>query len=53
MMRKLLDDMEIPEIPLELSEKGKDFIRKCFERHHNRRWTANVLLQHPYIREEK
>ncbi|KVI09050.1 mitogen-activated protein kinase kinase kinase 17 [Cynara cardunculus var. scolymus] len=40
---------EIPDIPGKLSEAGKDFIRKCFVKDPNQRWTAEMLLNHPFI----
>jgi len=40
---------EIPLIPNELSEEGKDFLEKCFVRDHLKRWSANMLLKHPFI----
>ncbi|XP_034686672.1 mitogen-activated protein kinase kinase kinase 17-like [Vitis riparia] len=38
-----------PEIPSELSEKGKDFLEKCFLRGLRKRWTAEMLLDHPFV----
>ncbi|CAK9319446.1 unnamed protein product [Citrullus colocynthis] len=52
LMTRLLDDMDIPTIPDELFEQGKDFISKCFVRDYKQRWTADMLLQHPYLSEE-
>ncbi|OVA15833.1 Protein kinase domain [Macleaya cordata] len=40
---------EVPEIPDELCEEGKDFLRKCFVRDPTKRWTAEMLLNHPFI----
>ncbi|OVA01142.1 Protein kinase domain [Macleaya cordata] len=40
---------ESPEIPGELSEEGKDFLRKCLVRDPKKRWTAEMLLNHPFI----
>ncbi|XP_022733518.1 mitogen-activated protein kinase kinase kinase 17-like [Durio zibethinus] len=42
---------EIPEIPKWLSEKAKDFLRKCLKRDSKERWTAKELLQHPFLEE--
>lgn len=52
LMTKLLDNKDIPTIPKELSKQGKDFIKKCFIRNYKRRWTAGMLLQHPYLNKE-
>ncbi|KAL3813624.1 hypothetical protein ACJIZ3_014892 [Penstemon smallii] len=40
---------ELPEIPSDLSEEGKDFIRCCFVKDPIKRWTAEMLLDHPFI----
>lgn len=40
---------ELPEIPEELSEEGKDFLGKCFVKDHRKRWTAEMLLEHPFV----
>ncbi|XP_020591201.1 mitogen-activated protein kinase kinase kinase YODA-like [Phalaenopsis equestris] len=39
---------ELPEIPQEMSEEGKDFLRCCFQKDPNKRWTAEMLLTHPF-----
>ncbi|KAG4153914.1 hypothetical protein ERO13_D03G023900v2 [Gossypium hirsutum] len=40
---------EVPGIPLELSEEGKDFLGKCFVKDPKNRWTAEMLLDHPFM----
>ncbi|KAK9284315.1 hypothetical protein L1049_023486 [Liquidambar formosana] len=40
---------ELPEIPVELSEEGKDFLGKCFVKDPKQRWTAEMLLDHPFV----
>ncbi|KAK7252827.1 hypothetical protein RIF29_37047 [Crotalaria pallida] len=40
---------EIPKIPPELSERGKDFLRKCFVKDPTKRFTAEMLLKHPFV----
>ncbi|CAN6445579.1 unnamed protein product [Victoria cruziana] len=40
---------ETPEIPSNLSEQGKDFLRRCLERDPRRRWTPQMLLQHEFV----
>ncbi|KAF7809836.1 mitogen-activated protein kinase kinase kinase 17 [Senna tora] len=40
---------ELPAIPEELSEEGKDFVRKCLVKDPTKRWTAEMLLKHPFI----
>ncbi|KAI3726293.1 hypothetical protein L1987_66090 [Smallanthus sonchifolius] len=39
----------IPEIPGKLSDDGKDFLGKCFLKDPRKRWTAEMLLNHPFI----
>ncbi|XP_059446328.1 mitogen-activated protein kinase kinase kinase 20-like [Corylus avellana] len=38
-----------PGIPEGLSENGKDFLRKCFAMDPRERWTAEMLLNHPFV----
>ncbi|KAF4362261.1 hypothetical protein F8388_008145 [Cannabis sativa] len=40
---------ELPEIPQELSEEGKDFLSKCLIKDPKKRWTAEMLLDHPFV----
>nr|XP_043614505.1 mitogen-activated protein kinase kinase kinase 20-like [Erigeron canadensis] len=40
---------EIPEIPAKLSDTGKDFLLKCFVKDPSKRWTAEMLLNHPFV----
>ncbi|CDP02503.1 unnamed protein product [Coffea canephora] len=40
---------EVPEIPGKLSEEGKDFVGKCFVKDPKERWTAEMLLDHPFV----
>ncbi|KAG5535611.1 hypothetical protein RHGRI_023390 [Rhododendron griersonianum] len=40
---------EIPEIPGDFSEEGKDFLGKCFLKDPTKRWTAEMLLNHPFV----
>ncbi|KAG9447579.1 hypothetical protein H6P81_013707 [Aristolochia fimbriata] len=40
---------ELPEIPRQLSEEARDFLNRCFERDPDKRWTAEMLLLHPFL----
>ncbi|KAH0940530.1 mitogen-activated protein kinase kinase kinase 18 [Brassica rapa] len=40
---------DAPKIPVELSEEGKDFVRRCFVKDPVERWTAQMLLDHPFL----
>lgn len=40
---------EVPEIPGNLSEEGRDFLGKCFVKNPSERWTAEMLLDHPFM----
>lgn len=40
---------EVPQVPKELSFEGKDFLGKCFVKDPRKRWTAEMLLQHPFV----
>nr|DAD45384.1 TPA_asm: hypothetical protein HUJ06_003614 [Nelumbo nucifera] len=40
---------ELPRIPSEMSKEGKDFLKRCFVRTAKYRWTADMLLLHPFI----
>ncbi|KAJ0239081.1 Mitogen-activated protein kinase kinase kinase 19 [Hirschfeldia incana] len=40
---------ELPRIPEDLSEQGKDFLSKCFVKDPKKRWTAEMLTNHPFV----
>uniref|UniRef100_A0A6M2EXA6 Protein kinase domain-containing protein n=2 Tax=Populus TaxID=3689 RepID=A0A6M2EXA6_9ROSI len=43
------DGDELPIIPEELSQQGKDFLSKIFVKDPTQRWTADMLLKHPFV----
>lgn len=49
LMVRIGSDNEVPRIPVELSEEGKDFVRKCFVKNAAERWTAQMLMDHPFL----
>ncbi|KAL2552048.1 mitogen-activated protein kinase kinase kinase 21 [Forsythia ovata] len=44
---------EAPEVPGNLSDVGKDFLEKCFVRNSSTRWTAEMLLNHPFVADDQ
>ncbi|GMH14793.1 hypothetical protein Nepgr_016634 [Nepenthes gracilis] len=40
---------EAPEIPAGLCSEGNDFLGKCFAKDPSERWTARMLLDHPFV----
>ncbi|KAJ4720286.1 putative Mitogen-activated protein kinase kinase kinase [Melia azedarach] len=46
---KIGSEKSIPEIPAWISEEGKDFLRKCFVRKPMFRFTAEMLLDNPFV----
>ncbi|PHU13524.1 hypothetical protein BC332_14729 [Capsicum chinense] len=43
---------QLPEIPEELSEEGKDFLEKCFVKDPRKRWSAEMLLKHEFVADQ-
>lgn len=41
---------DVPEFPSWLSDKAKDFLRKCLRRNPKERWMAKELLGHPFVK---
>ncbi|KAL5540469.1 hypothetical protein UlMin_043937 [Ulmus minor] len=44
---------ESPIIPDECSEEAKDFLKKCFSKNPKERPTAEMLLSHPFVKDER
>ncbi|KAI4298924.1 hypothetical protein L6164_032432 [Bauhinia variegata] len=40
---------ETPQFPTHFSNEGLDFLSKCLERDSAKRWTAEELLNHPFV----
>lgn len=49
-MFKIGNSCELPTIPDNLSEEGKDFVRLCLQRDPFDRPSAGQLLQHPFVK---
>ncbi|XP_020705164.1 mitogen-activated protein kinase kinase kinase 18-like [Dendrobium catenatum] len=49
LLMRIGSDDELPEIPPTMSEEGKDFLRRCFVKDPNNRWTAEMLLSHSFV----
>ncbi|XP_020231789.1 mitogen-activated protein kinase kinase kinase 17-like [Cajanus cajan] len=49
LMFKLAFLKEAPPLPSNLSPLCGDFLNKCFVKDPNQRWTANMLLNHPFV----
>ncbi|XP_009802290.1 mitogen-activated protein kinase kinase kinase 20-like [Nicotiana sylvestris] len=48
-LKKIGEGHELPKIPGELSKEAKDFLKGCFVRKPRYRWTAEMLLNHPFV----
>lgn len=53
LLNRLVLESGSPDIPENMSREGKDFLSKCFTRPYYQRWTADMLLNHPFIVGEK
>ncbi|XVF05759.1 hypothetical protein REPUB_Repub05bG0200000 [Reevesia pubescens] len=48
-LTRIANSVELPQLPTQLSELGKDFVEKCLRRDPNQRWSCDQLLQHPFV----
>ncbi|CAA0820820.1 mitogen-activated protein kinase kinase kinase 19 [Striga hermonthica] len=48
MMRIGVGD-QVPRVPEALSDEGRDFLARCFVKDPRRRWTAEMLMNHPFV----
>ncbi|KAM5574321.1 mitogen-activated protein kinase kinase kinase 17-like [Rosa sericea] len=46
---KIACSNERPQFPRQFSSEGSDFLEKCLERDPKRRWSAEQLLNHPFV----
>ncbi|WJZ90806.1 hypothetical protein VitviT2T_009927 [Vitis vinifera] len=43
---------ELPEFPSTISEQGKHFLERCLDRDIDERWSALMLLRHPFLSQD-
>ncbi|KAK8581427.1 hypothetical protein V6N13_144453 [Hibiscus sabdariffa] len=48
-LNRIANSDELPELPTQLSELGKDFVDKCLRRDRKQRWSCDQLLHHPFV----
>lgn len=48
-LKQQITSEEVPDMPVQMTEEGKDFLRRCLDRNPAKRWTAEMLLRHPFI----
>lgn len=47
---KISQGHEIPDFPKTFSPEGVDFLSRCLDRDPRRRWSSEMLLDHPWLR---
>ncbi|XP_065852925.1 mitogen-activated protein kinase kinase kinase 20-like [Euphorbia lathyris] len=50
---KISNHYELPKIPPQISEEAKDFLKRCFVRNPTLRFTAGLLLIHPFVYDDE
>ncbi|XP_016466720.2 mitogen-activated protein kinase kinase kinase 20-like [Nicotiana tabacum] len=48
-LKKIGGGHELPKIPGNLSKEAKNFLKGCFVRNPRYRWTAEMLMNHPFV----
>ncbi|GMI88903.1 hypothetical protein HRI_002559600 [Hibiscus trionum] len=48
-LTRIANSEELPQLPAQLSELGRDFVDKCLRRDRKQRWSCDQLLQHPFV----
>ncbi|WOL01643.1 mitogen-activated protein kinase kinase kinase A-like [Canna indica] len=48
-LHRIAFSTDVPELPSWISKEGKDFLSRCLRRDPKERWTAEQLLQHPFL----
>ncbi|XP_052172270.1 mitogen-activated protein kinase kinase kinase 20-like [Diospyros lotus] len=53
LLREIALGKRPPKIPQNMSDEGKDFLGKCLVKDPKLRWTADMLLNHPFLQQVK
>jgi len=53
LLREIALGKRPPKIPQNMSDEGKDFLGKCLVRDPKLRWSADMLLNHPFLQQVK
>ncbi|XP_022755564.1 mitogen-activated protein kinase kinase kinase 18-like, partial [Durio zibethinus] len=48
-LNRIANSDELPDLPTQFSELGKDFVEKCLRRNWNQRWSCDQLQRHPFL----
>lgn len=49
LLERIAEGREVPRIPNEISVEAKNFLKRCLVRNPMYRWTAEMLLNHPFL----
>ncbi|CAK9319512.1 unnamed protein product [Citrullus colocynthis] len=52
LVKLVVNQMDLPNIPEELSREGRYLLSKCLGQKSEQRWMANMRLKHPYLQQE-
>ena len=52
LLRRIAYSPELPAFPSDISEQGRHFLESCLHRDIDERWSALMLLRHPFLSED-